>query len=110
MKLGLFRQIAELNESFDQLIAGLTANREFFDNQKKSLRTKWAYRFQCDFQEKLKDRDDIYLEIRDSEQGRKRKKSVARRHLRNRESGKKLGVKAQESKTAVSPQKGGHRP
>ena len=102
MKLGLFRQIVELNQSFDQLIARLTklefvpffqrdliqyarsgveiarvyANREFFDSFEEIVEkdAKWAYRFQRVFDEKLKDRDDIYLEVRDSEQRRKRKR------------------------------------
>jgi hypothetical protein len=101
MKLGLFRQIAELNESFDRLIADLTrlesvsffqrdliqharsdveiarvyANREFFDNFEKIVEddAQWAYRFRRAFDERLKDRDDIYLEVRDSEERRKRK-------------------------------------
>lgn len=34
---------------------------------------KWAYRFQRKFSEKLKDRDDIYLEVKTSEERRKRK-------------------------------------
>jgi hypothetical protein len=101
MKLQLFQQIVELNHSFDELIAGLAkletipffqralirharsdveiarvyANREFFDNFEKIVEddAKWAYRFQRDFDKELKDRDDIYLEVRDSEQRRKRK-------------------------------------
>jgi hypothetical protein len=101
MKLDLFQQITELNHSFDELIAGLAklesipffqrelirharsdveiarvyANREFFDNFEKIVEdeAKWAYRFQRDFDKRLKDRDDIYLEVRDSEQRRKRK-------------------------------------
>jgi hypothetical protein len=101
MKLQLFQQIVELNHSFDKLIAGLAklesipffqrelirharsdveiarvyANREFFDNFEKIVEddAKWAYRFQRAFDEKLKDRDDIYLEIRSSEERRKRK-------------------------------------
>jgi len=101
MKLKLFQQITELNQSVDQLMAGLaklesvpffqrdliqharseieiarvSANREFFDNFEKIVEddAKWAYRFQRDFDKKLKDRDDIYLEVRDSEQRRKRK-------------------------------------
>lgn len=101
MKLHLFHQIVELNHSFDELIAGLAklesiplfqrelirharsdveiarvyANREFFDNFEKIVEddAKWAYRFQRDFDKKLKDRDDIYLEVRDSEQRRKLK-------------------------------------
>ena len=101
MKLQLFQEIVELNQSFDRLIMGLErlesvpffqrdliqharsdveiarvyANREFFDNFEKIVEddAKWAYRFQRAFDEKLKDRDDIYLEVRDSEQRRKRK-------------------------------------
>ena len=101
MKLRLFEQIVALNQSFDQLIAGLIelesipffqrdlicharsdveiarvyANREFFDNFEKIVEddAKWAYRFQRQFDEELKDPDDIYLEVRSSEERRKRK-------------------------------------
>jgi|ERR1700757_487154 hypothetical protein len=101
MKLHLFQQITELNRSFDQVAAGLRrlqsvpffqrdlirhalsdveiarvyANREFFDNFEKIVEddAKWAYRFQRDFDKKLKDRDDIYLEVRSSEERRKQK-------------------------------------
>ncbi len=101
MKLHLFQQITELNRSFDQVAEGLQrlqqvpffqrelirhalsdveiarvyANREFFDNFEKIVEddAKWAYRFQRKFSERLKDRDDIYLEVRSSEERRKRK-------------------------------------
>src|SRR5580692_7477623 len=101
MKLHLFQQITELNRSFDELIAGLAklesipffqrelirharsdaeiarvyANREFFDNFEKIIEddARWAYKFQRAFNEKLKDRDDIYLEVKSSEERRKRK-------------------------------------
>ncbi len=101
MKLRLFQQILELNQSFDRLIVGLEklesdpffqrdliqharsdveiarvyANREFFDNFEVIVENdaKWAYKFQRDFDQKLKDQDDIYLEVRDSEERRKRK-------------------------------------
>jgi hypothetical protein len=101
MKLDLFQQFVELNTSFDRLMTGLErlesvpffqrdliqharsdieiarvyANREFFDNFEAIVEddAKWAYRFQRRFDEKLKDRDDIYLEFRDVEQRRKRK-------------------------------------
>ena len=101
MKLGLFQQIVELNQSFDRLIVGLQklesvpffqrdliqharsdveiarvyANREFFDNFEAIVENdaKWAYKFQRDFSLMLKDPDDIYLEVRDSEERRKRK-------------------------------------
>jgi hypothetical protein len=101
MKLQLFQEIVELNQSFDRLIMGLErlesvpffqrdliqharsdveiarvyANREFFDSFEEIVENdaKWAYRFQRTFGEKLKDRDDIYLEVRSSEERRKRK-------------------------------------
>ena len=101
MKLALFQQIVEVNISFDRLMIGLKklesvpffqrdliqharsdveiarvyANREFFDNFEAIVENdaKWAYRFQRRFDEQLKDRDDVYLEVRDSEARRKRK-------------------------------------
>src|ERR1700676_4803890 len=101
MKLHLFQEIVELNQSFDRLVQGLErlesvpffqrdliqharsdveiarvyANREFFNSFEEIVENdaKWAYRFQRAFDEKLKDRDDIYLEVRDSEERRKRK-------------------------------------
>jgi hypothetical protein len=101
MKLDLFRQIVELNTSFDRLMIGLEklesvpffqreliqharsdveiarvyANREFFDNFEAIVEddAKRAYRFQRRFDEKLRDRDDIYLDVRNAEQRRKRK-------------------------------------
>ena len=101
MKLQLFEQIVELNQAFDQLIMRLAkmesvrffqleliqharsdveiarvyANREFFDSFEEIVENeaKWAYRFQCAFDEKLKDRDDIYLEVRESEDRGKRR-------------------------------------
>lgn len=101
MNLFLFQQMVDLNRSFDQVTEGLQrlqsvpffqrdlirhalsdveiarvyANREFFDNFEKIVEddAKWAYRFQRDFDKKLKDRDDIYLEVKSSEDRRKRK-------------------------------------
>ena len=101
MKLALFQQILELNQLFDRLRSGLAklesipffqrelirhalsdveiarvyANREFFDNFEKIVEddARWAYRFQRDFDKKLKDRDDVYLEVKTSEERRKRK-------------------------------------
>lgn len=101
MKLPLFQQMVDLNRSFDQVaavlrrlqdvpffqrelirhalsdveIARVYANREFFDSFEKIVEddARWAYRFQRKFSEKLKDRDDIYLEVKSSEERRKRK-------------------------------------
>ena len=101
MKLPLFQEMVDLNGSLDQVAAGLQrlqavpffqrdlirhalsdieiarvyANREFFDNFEKIVEddARWAYRFQRKFDQKLKDRDDIYLEIKASEKRRKAK-------------------------------------
>ena len=167
MKLQLFQQIVELNHSFDQLMAGLAklesvpffqrdlirharsdieiarvyANREFFDNFEKIVEddAKWAYRFQRNFDKKLKDRDDIYLEVRDSEQRRKRKglpqrvvilpdwdwsdedrydekhaqgrkKSASKRHRATRMPSKRSGNGTQRSIHPGRPRKGERRP
>ncbi len=166
MKLGLFQQIVELNQSFDRLIMGLErlesvpffqrdliqharsdveiarvyANREFFDNFEAIVENdaKWAYRFQRDYNEKLKDRDDIYLEVRDSEERRNRKglpsrvvilpnwdmsdedrydkeqssrkgNAATRRHRRSRKSSKKPRATGRELGHLAGPRKGGHR-
>jgi hypothetical protein len=101
MNLSLFQQMLELNRSFGHVVAGLQcleavpffqrdlirhalsdvviarvyANREFFDNFEKIVEddARWAYKFQRAFNESLKDRDDIYLEVKSSEGRRKRK-------------------------------------
>jgi hypothetical protein len=59
----------------DVEIARVYANREFFDSFEEIVENdaKWAYRFQRAFDEKLRDRDDIYLEVRSSEERRKKK-------------------------------------
>jgi hypothetical protein len=167
MKLGLFEQIVDLNKLFDRLFVGLKrlesvpffqrdliqharsdveiarvyANREFFDNFEVIVENdaKWAYRFQRDFDQKLKDPDDIYLEVRDSEKRRKRKglsprvvilpnwdmsdedrhdeEQSARRTSavgRRRRVGQKLsgkgGSAAQRSRRPAMPKRGGRRP
>jgi hypothetical protein len=167
MKLHLFQQIVELNQSFDRLIQGLErlesvpffqrdliqharsdveiarvyANREFFDSFEEIVEndSKWAYRFQRAFDEKLKDRDDIYLEVRDSEERRKRKglpprlvilpdwdmsdedrydeeqtakrkKSAARRHRSDRKPRKKSRSATQEAGPHAASREGQRRP
>jgi hypothetical protein len=167
MNLTLFQQILELNQLFDRLTAGLerlesvsffhrdliqharsdveiarvNANREFFDNFEEIVENdaKWAYRFQRAFDEKLKDRDDIYLEVRDSEQrrkrkrlpprviilpdwdmsdedrydekrGAKRKRSASERHRSPRKASKEPRSRTQPSITLETPDKGGRRP
>jgi hypothetical protein len=101
MKLDLFRELMDLNRAFEEVIRGLErmekvghfqrdliryaradvetarvdANREFFDNFDLLVEddASWAYRFQREYQQKTKDPDDIYFDIKDSEERRKRK-------------------------------------
>jgi len=101
MKLALFRELMDLNGAFEQVIRGLErmekvghfqrdliryaradvetarvdANREFFDNLEALVEddASWAYRFQREYKQKTKDPDDIYFEIKDSEERRKKK-------------------------------------
>ena len=101
MKLDLFRELADLNRAFDEVIRGLEpmekvgqfqrdliryaradvetarvdANREFFDNFEALVEddASWAYKFQREYKQQTKDPDDIYFEIKDSEERRKKK-------------------------------------
>jgi hypothetical protein len=101
MKLALFRELVDLNGAFEQVIRGLErmekvghfqrdliryaradvetarvdANREFFDNFEALVEddASWAYKFQREYKQQTKDPDDIYFEIRDSEERRKKK-------------------------------------
>jgi hypothetical protein len=101
MNLRLFQELMDLNLAFEQVIHGLQrlekvrlfnaeiiryaradvesarvdANREFFDNFDDIVENDavWAYKFQRDYNRKIKDPDDIYLEIKSSEERRKKK-------------------------------------
>jgi hypothetical protein len=101
MNLRLFQELMDLNLAFEQVIHGLQrlekvrlfngeiiryaradvesarvdANREFFDNFDDIIENDavWAYKFQRDYNKKIKDPDDIYLEIKESEERRKKK-------------------------------------
>ncbi len=167
MKLELFEEILELNRAFQWVIAGLDrlktvpffqrdliqharsgveiarvyANRGLFDNFEAIVENdaKWAYRFQRDFDRKLEDPDDIYLEVRDSEARRKRKalpprvvilpnwdmsdedrydqkqsarrkSAVARRRLVGQKLSKKAGSAARVSQRPPAPKTRGRRP
>jgi len=102
MNLRLFQELMDLNLAFEQVIHGLQrlekvrlfngeiiryaradvesarvdVNREFFDNFDDIVENDavWAYKFQRDYNKKIKDPDDIYLEIKDSEERRKKKR------------------------------------
>src|ERR1700693_3096838 len=101
MNVRLFQELMELNLAFEQVVQSLQrmekvrlfhgdrircaradvesarvdANREFFDNFDEIVENDavWAYKFQREYNKKIKDPDDIYLEIKDSEERRKKK-------------------------------------
>jgi len=101
MNLRLFQELMELNLAFEQVIRGLQQmekvrlfhsdiirvsradvesarvemNRQFFDSFDELVEddARWAYRFQREYNKKMKDPDDLYLEIKDSEERRKKK-------------------------------------
>jgi hypothetical protein len=100
MKLDLFRELVDLNRAFEEVIRGLArmekvrhfqrdliryaradvetarvdANREFFDNFEALVEddASWAYKFQRQYKQKAED-PDVYFEIKDSEERRKKK-------------------------------------
>ena len=106
MNLRLFQELLELNLAFEQVLqclqrmekmrlfhsdtiryaradvetARVDANREFFDNFDDIVENDavWAYKFQREYNRKIKDPDDIYLELKDSEE-RRVKKGLPRR-------------------------------
>jgi hypothetical protein len=101
MKLALFQELVDLNLAFEQVMgrlerlervrafnreqirgaraevetARVDANREFFDSFADLVEGDawWAYKFQREYKEKTKDLDDIYFDIKDSEERRKKK-------------------------------------
>lgn len=101
MKLALFQELLDLNLAFEQVMRGLLrlervrafnteqirgaraevetarvdANREFFDSFDEIVEddASWAYKFQREYKQKTKDLDDIYFDIKDSEERRKKK-------------------------------------
>jgi hypothetical protein len=101
MKLALFQELLDLNLAFEQVMdrlerlervrafnteqirraraevetARVDANREFFDSFADLVEddASWAYKFQREYKEKTKDLDDIYFDIKDSEERRKKK-------------------------------------
>jgi hypothetical protein len=101
MKLALFQELLDLNRAFEHVMRGLTklekvrafsteqmrrvraevetarvdANREFFDNFDAIVEddASWAYKFQREYDRKTKDLDDVYFDIKDAEDRRKKK-------------------------------------
>ncbi|MFZ3329164.1 MAG: hypothetical protein WA197_00925 [Candidatus Acidiferrales bacterium] len=101
MKLALVQEVLDLNQAFEQVMRGLTklervrafsteqirrvraevetacvdANREFFDSFEELVEddASWAYKFQREYDRKTKDLDDVYFDIKDAEERRKKK-------------------------------------
>jgi hypothetical protein len=101
MKFEVFREMYELNEAFERIVAGLRrleklpflcrelvrdaraeavvlqvqANEFFFDKFERIVGddARWAYKFLNDARERLKDPEDVYLEVKDREAARKKK-------------------------------------
>jgi Mg-chelatase subunit ChlI len=101
MKIEVFREMYELNEAFERIIESLRrlekfpflcrglvqgtraeavvlqveANEFFFDKFERIAGddARWAYKFLNDTRERLKDPEDVYLEVKHREEARKKK-------------------------------------
>src|SRR5260370_40781623 len=106
MKLVLFQELLSLNQAFEQVLRGLErmekvrsfqsdlvrraradvetarvdADREFFDNFDAMVEddASWAYKFQREYDRKARDPFDLYLEIKEREEVRRKKGLPAR--------------------------------
>jgi hypothetical protein len=101
MRLQLFQNLLDLNRAFDHVLLGLQrmekiklfrsqelryaraevesarveANREFFENFKGIVESdaRWAYKYSRDYDRKLKDPFDLYLEVKEREEVRRKR-------------------------------------
>jgi hypothetical protein len=101
MRLQLFQDLLDLNLAFDHVLLGLErmekvklfrsqelryaraevecarveANREFFENFDGIVESdaRWAYRYRRDYDRELKDPFDLYLEVKEREEVRRKK-------------------------------------
>lgn len=101
MKLHLFQQLLDLNQAFEQVLRGLErmeklpffhaeelryaraevetarlqANREVYANFENLVEkdAAWAHKFRREYDQKLKDPSDLYLEVKEREEARKKK-------------------------------------
>jgi len=106
MKLVLFQELLDLNRAFEEVLRGLErmekvrhfqsdmirraradaetarvdANREFFDNFEDLVEddASWAYKFQRQYDRKARDPFDLYLEVKEREEARRKKGLPAR--------------------------------
>jgi hypothetical protein len=101
MKMEVFREMYELNQAFEQIIGSLSrlekcpflcrelvqdvraeavvlqveANEFFFDRVERIVGddARWAYKFLNNSRARLKDPEDVYLEVKDRETARAKK-------------------------------------
>ena len=101
MKLHLFQELLDLNQAFEQVLRGLErmeklpffhaeelryaraevetarlqANRQFYANFEELVEKDavWAHKFRRAYDQKLKDPFDLYLEVKEREEARKKK-------------------------------------
>ena len=101
MKLALFQELLDLNRAFEQVMQGLLrlervrafnteqirgaraevetarvdVNREFFDSFGEMVEDEasWAYKFRREYKQKTKDLNDVYFDIKEAEERRKKK-------------------------------------
>ncbi len=101
MKLHLFQQLLDLNQAFEQVLRGLErmeqlplfhaeelryaraevesarlqANRQFYANFEEIVEKDavWAHKFRRAYDQKLKDPFDLYLEVKEREEARRKK-------------------------------------
>src|SRR4029077_4609099 len=101
MRLQLFQDILDLNQAFDRVVQGLQrmeklklfhseelryphaevesarveANREFFENLHSIVErdARWVDRYRREYDRRLKDPFDLYLEVKEREEVRRKK-------------------------------------
>jgi hypothetical protein len=101
VRLPLLQRLLDINQAFENVVRGLErmekltlfgkeqlrytraeietaradANREFFDKLGRMVEkdAKWAYKFCQEHERKTKDPFDLYLEVRDREEARRKK-------------------------------------
>jgi len=101
VKIHLLRQLLDINQALENVVRGLErmekvtvfdkeqlrytraeietaradANREFFDKFREIVEkdAKWAYKFCRNYDRRVKDPFDLYLEVKDREEDRRKK-------------------------------------
>src|SRR5208282_2805580 len=134
MNVRLFQELMELNLAFEQVLqclqrmekvqlfhsdiiryaradvesARVDANREFFDSFDEIVENDavWAYKFQREYNKRVKDPDDIYLEIKDSEERRKNKgQKTTKKRKSNHSKPSRRATDRQQTDATLTPEK-----